>query len=72
MFTYYHYKKFFLSCHLRVMRRFGRDVRRKKSPALPGLKIVASPGRRSVFYACAASAFTRAVNRETFRDAVFL
>lgn len=72
MFTYYHYKKNFLSCHLRVMRRFGRDVRRKKSPALTGLEdcCVAEAAKR--LYACAASAFTRAVNRETFRDAVFL
>jgi hypothetical protein len=44
----------------------------KKEPGARRARTVSVRSRGEALYACAASAFTRAVSRETFREAVFL
>ena len=55
------------------MRRIAVAVlRNKKARLSPGSRMLRPRYARRILYACAASAFTRAVSRETFREAVFL
>ncbi len=49
-----------------------RVLRNKKARLSPGFRMLRPRYARRILYACAASAFTRAVSRETFREAVFL
>jgi hypothetical protein len=44
----------------------------KKEPGARRARTIVVTSRGDAFYACAANAFTRAVSRETFREAVFL
>jgi hypothetical protein len=54
------------------MRRFGGRQPHEKKPGDRRARKMSVGKRSEAIYACAVSAFTRAVSRETFRDAVFL